>query len=334
MPRLGNNDRGRALAWLIDGVSHSEIARRLGVSQSTISRLCKRVRDTGNVTDRPRSGRPRATTPREDRAIRLAHLRDRSRTAVQSANSFPRRISEKTIRNRLRHFGIRARRPYVGLPLTDRRRGVRLNWLQRFGPHRFSMRQWRKVLFTDESRFTLQRADGRKRVYRRRGERYADACVVERDRFGGGSVMVWGGIAYGHKMPLIVINGNLNAVQYRDRILSTVAPYVQQHQLTLQQDNARPHVARICRDYLQAQHVDPLEWPPYSPDLSPIEHLWDEIDRRIRRRPQAPQNLQQLTDAIIEEWDRLPQRKINTLVLSMHKRIRAATLARGGHTRY
>ena len=146
--------------------------------------------------------------------------------------------------------------------------------------------------------------------------------------------MVWGGIAYGHKMPLIVINGNLNAVQHRDRILSTVAPYVQQHQLTLQQDNARPHVARICRDYLQAQHVDPLEWPPYSPDLSPIEHLWDEIDRRIRRRPQAPQNLQQLTDAIIEEWDRLPQRKINTLVLSMHKRIRAATLARGGHTRY
>ena len=66
-------------------------------------------------------------------------------------------------------------------------------------PRLFPIRQWRRVLFTDESRFTLYRADGRRRVYRRRGERFADACVVERDRFGGGSVMVWGGIAHGIK---------------------------------------------------------------------------------------------------------------------------------------
>jgi transposase len=142
------------------------------------------------------------------------------------------------------------------------------------------------------------------------------------------------GIVYGRKIPLVVINGNLNAVQYRDRILSTVVPYVQQHKLTLQQGNARPHVGRICREYLQAQNVDPLEWPPYSPDLSPIVHLWDEIDRRIRRRPQAPQNVQQLTDTITEEWDILSQHRINTLLLSMDKRISEATLARGGHTRY
>ena len=57
------------------------------------------------------------------------------------------------------------------------------------------MRQWRRVLFTDESRFTLYRADGRHCVYLRCGERFADACVVERDRFGGGSVMVWGGVS-------------------------------------------------------------------------------------------------------------------------------------------
>ena len=67
------------------------------------------------------------------------------------------------------------------------------------------MRQWRRVLSTDESRFTLYRADGRRRVYRRRGEHFADACVVERDRFGGGSVMVWGGIAHGIKSQLIIV---------------------------------------------------------------------------------------------------------------------------------
>jgi hypothetical protein len=53
----------------------------------------------------------------------------------------------------------------------------------------------------------LFRPDGRRRVYRRRGERFADACVLERDRFGGGSVMVWGGISHGLKSPLIVTAG-------------------------------------------------------------------------------------------------------------------------------
>ena len=61
--------------------------------------------------------------------------------------------------------------------------------------------------------------DGRRRVYRRRGERFADACVLERDRFGGGSVMVWGGIYHVLKSPLIVIAGNLTGVRYRDEII-------------------------------------------------------------------------------------------------------------------
>ena len=77
------------------------------------------------------------------------------------------------------------------------------------------MRQWRRVLFTNETRFTLYRADGRRRVYRRRGERFADACVVERDRFGGGSVMVWGGIAHGIKSQLIIVAGNMTAVRHQ-----------------------------------------------------------------------------------------------------------------------
>ena len=89
-------------------------------------------------------------------------------------------------------------------------------------PRLFPMRQWRRVLFTDESRFTLYRADGRRRVYRRRGERFADAFVVERDRFGGGSVMVWGGIAHGIKSQLIIVAGNMTAVRYRDEILRPV----------------------------------------------------------------------------------------------------------------
>ena len=93
------------------------------------------------------------------------------------------------------------------------------------------------------------------------------------------------------KSPLIVVPGNLTAVRYRDEILRPVTvPLVQQHQMTFQHDNARPHVARVCQDFLANNNIVPLDWPPYSPDLSPIEHLWDELDRRVRRRRNTPQH--------------------------------------------
>ena len=336
MVRLTEVQRGQAIALLMQGQRQQHVARHFGVHVSTIERLVRRLRETGRVADRPRSGR--VTSQRQDRAIRLAHLRNRhltaTETAVNTVGSHNRPIHPKIVRNRLREFGLRARRPNVGLPLSRARSARRMAWVTAQAPRRFPMRQWRRVFFTDESRFTLFRADGRRRLYRRRGERFADACVFERDRYGGGSVMVWGGISHGVKSPLIVVPGNLTAVRYRDEILRPVAvPLVQQHQMTFQHDNARPHVARVCQDFLANKNIVPLDWPPYSPDLSPIEHLWDELDRRVRCR-NTPNTLGQLRTALLEEWENIPMRKINAMVNSMPRRIRAVKNARWGHTRY
>ena len=147
--------------------------------------------------------------------------------------------------------------------------------------------------------------------------------------------MVWGGISHGVKTPLVVIQGNLTAVRYRDQVLMPhVLPLVTAHNLTFQHDNARPHVARVCRDFLNQNDVQVLDWPPYSPDLNPIEHLWDALDRRVRKRVNVPNNVAQLQLALIQEWNNIPQRTIDNLVGSMVRRVRAATAARGGHTRY
>ena len=178
------------------GSTQQQVATRFRVHKSTIQRLVLRLNATGRVDDRPRCGRPRVTSRRQDRFITLAHLRNRHLTATETARNTignaNRRIDPKTVRNRLREGSIRSRRQYVGLPLTPQRRAHRMNWLTAHGPRRFPLRYWRSMCFTDESRITLFRSDGRQRVYRRRGERFADACVLERDRFGGGSVMVWG----------------------------------------------------------------------------------------------------------------------------------------------
>ena len=134
----------------------------------------------------------------------------------------------------------------------------------------------------------------------------------------------------------------MTAVRYRDEILRPVAvPLVQQRNLILQQDNARPHVVRVCQDFLANNNIAPLARPPYSPDLTPIEHMWDELDIRVRKRrnphpppPPYPATLAQLRNALIDEWNNIPMRTVNALVNSIQRRTRAATAASGGHTRY
>ena len=119
--------------------------------------------------------------------------------------------------------------------------------------------------------------------------------------------MVWGGILHGLESQLAAIDGNLTAASYRDEILRLhVIPFLQQHNLTLQLDNARPHLTRICQVFLANNNVQPLDLPPYSPDLSPTEHLWDQLDRQVRQRQPPPATRAQLSRALEEEWNNIP----------------------------
>ena len=113
-----------------------------------------------------------------------------------------------------------------------------------------------------------------------------------------------------------------------------VLPFVQQHLVVLQDDNARPHRARIVQQFLQENNVDHLDWPARSPDLSPIEHVWDILGQRVRQRVPRPRTLQALGAALQEEWRRIPQLQIARLVRSMRRRCVACIDATGGHTRY
>ena len=175
-------------------------------------------------------------------------------------------MSVQTVRNRLHSARLRARRPYVGVPLSQRHRQARLAWTRQ--NRRWTNQQWATVLFTDESRFLLDMLDRRRRVWRRRSERYANCAIVEYDRYGGGSLMVWGGISVRSRTELLVLNGTLTGQRYINEVLQPVVlPFVQQHHVVLQDDNARPHRARIVQQFLQQNNVDHLEWPARSPDL-------------------------------------------------------------------
>ena len=122
--------------------------------------------------------------------------------------------------------------------------------------------------------------------------------------------MVWDGICHDGHTHLKIVQGTLNAVIYRDDILHPIVlPFLQQRNFdqVFQHDNARCHVARVCQDFLNQNHIGVLPSPTLSPDLSPIEHLWDELGRRVRHRQNPLETLQELRDALMHEWNNIQQ---------------------------
>ena len=150
--------------------------------------------------------------------------------------------------------------------------------------------------------------------------------------------MVWGAFSYDHLLQLTVVNGTLNSQKYRDEILEPVVrPFLNSPEgqnMVLQDDNARPHRARIIEDYKNQHNIASLPWPSLSPDLNPIEHLWDELGRCVRARVPAVSNLRELRQALLEEWDRIPRVRCMKLVTSMIKRCQVVIRQRGGYTQY
>ncbi|GFT43603.1 transposable element Tcb2 transposase [Trichonephila clavipes] len=85
-------------------------------------------------------------------------------------------------------------------------------------------------------------------------------------------------------------------------------------------DNARPHRANIEDECLKSEDITRMDWPAYSPDLNPIEQVWDMLDRRIAARQPPPTCLLQLRRALLDEWYNIPQDQIDNLKLSMPRR--------------
>lgn len=253
---LNTADMNRPIGMLEPGRSQRQVANVFGVSQSVISRMLNRYQTFGRVDRRHGGGRQRVTTGRQDRFLIIQARRYRFQNATTLRNDLQNatgvRISTQTVRSRLHGHGLRARRPAIRVPLTVRHIRDRLD----FGQFHLNWRlvDWEPVLFTDESRYCLDFTDRRARVWRLPSERFHQDNVAEHDRYGGGSIMVWGGISLRGKTDLHIIeNGTLTGLRYRDEILDVyVRPYAGAigPDFILMDDNARAHRARIVNDYL------------------------------------------------------------------------------------
>ncbi|GFV70726.1 transposable element Tcb2 transposase [Trichonephila clavipes] len=291
---LTDSEAWRVVGRLEGGQTQAEVAQAIGVSQSVISRIWNRFLETGSAGRRPGQGRRRATTPHEEHYLVLTARRHRNMNATLLQQHL-RSATGTTVSTQ----SVRNRLHGVGLYAR------------------------RPMAY-----FHLEGPDSRNNP----------AFVHESIRFGGGVALVYGGISIDGCTDLYIIrDGPLTARRYRDEILRPiVVPYAAAigDDFILMDDNCRPHRANLVEDFLFEEGIVRMEWPACSPDMNPIEHVWDALGRRVAGRQPPPQTLQELERALLEEWDRIPQLVINNLIDSMPQRCSTLLAVRGNHTPY
>jgi len=248
-------------------------------------------------------------------------------------------VSARTIDRRLNEAGLYGRVAVNKRRLTDDDKRKRLSFAS--GYSGWTVQQWDRVLYSDEAVI-----EGEGSCSGRRWVRRAPSVIesLKSEHCTGKlphpiKMNVWAcfsgrGLGYCY-----IFNSNLDA-KLLEHILDThlipsAALVFEQHPFEpwwLLQDNAPAHKSRSVQQWLHNHGIQLLDFPPYSPDLNPIEHLWADVETRVEQR--AACTVEQLQERISEEWAATPVQLLESLSHSMPARCQAVIDARGDHTRF
>ncbi|GFS92817.1 transposable element Tcb1 transposase [Trichonephila clavipes] len=249
--QLSEFERGLIIGMKTAGWSTRRVAGLLDRSECAVRNCWEQWTREGTHARKTGSGATRKTTRREDRGIARQALVDPTETRSTIRADVGVAIFPQAISRHLADANLKCKCPFRSLPLTPEHRQLRLQWCQ--ARSMWNVTDSQKVVFRDESRFVLGTDDNRIRVWRRPGERYNFPRTVLRHTARTAGVMVWGAIAYDSRSTLIGMRGTLKGQRYVDDILR---PHVEPFLTCLpgvnfQQDNARPHTARVSQDFLR-----------------------------------------------------------------------------------
>lgn len=332
-------ERGEIIGAWKCGLSEEKISVALKRVPSTVHKVIVEYRDHQQEKPPKRPGRPKKITPRDSRAIKRVIQKNR-RTNLKEINenfmaSTSKNVCVNTLRSHLHENGLYGR---VGVrkPLVTKKNQIkRLSWAKERQEWR---NEWDNIIWSDESKFELFRGDGRRFVWRRPHEKYDVKCLIPTMKSGQDGVMVWGCFTKHSLGPLVRLDGRITAKDYIAVLRNHLIPYINtledKENTIFQEDNAPIHTARVVKSWKEENNVVTLPWPAQSPDMNPIEHLWDELERRIRAHKPLPQNKEELWQILQKEWHNIDISVYQNLVDSMPRRVAAVIKSKGYPTKY
>lgn len=314
-----------------EGKPQKVIAKEAGCSQSAVSKHIHR-----KLSGRKKCGRKRCTSNRDNRSLErivkqnpfknLGELHKEWTEAGVSA-------SRATTHRRIQDMGYKCRIPRVKPLLNQRQRQKRLTWAKE--KKNWTVAQWSKVLFSDESKFCISFGNQGPRVWRKSGEAQNPRCLKSSVKFPQ-SVMIWGAMSSAGVGPLCFLKSTVNAAIYQEILEHFMLPSADKlygdADFIFQQDLAPAHTAKSTKSWFNDHGITVLDWPANSPDLNPIENLWGIVKRKMRDT--RPNNADDLKAAIKATWASITPQQCHRLIASMPRRIDAVIHAKGAPTKY
>ena len=319
---------------VLAGWSAKKVAKEYQLSYSWAKVLVRRIKNGDTGERRAGSGRPRKTTERQDRHIvreatrERASLEDcpRAHDVAEELTERGTQISERTVRRRLREKGfkkcVKTKKPFV----NSRNRAIRLKFARKYV--NWTVEQWKQVLWTDESPYFI-RCMIRQYCWRRPDQKWESRCMqgtVKHQK----KINVWGAFAWNGVGRLHRIIGTMDKHMYRQILIRQMRPSGRDligDGFILAQDNDPKHTSKVCQNYLSNQNIQVLEWPAQSPDLNPIENVWAELNRRLRKRKCNSE--EELFELLTKTWNELDAAYLQKLIESMPRRCAAVIKSKG-----
>ena len=338
MKAISASQQQRIFSLLDSGKSTRQISSTTGIPLSTISRYCQKHRPN---LPKSSGGRPSKLT---EANVKYAHrliCSGKIDTAVQATKILKtvtnQPISAETVRQHLKKIGMKAVVKAKKPCLEPRHRRERLHFAHRHKD--WTVEDWKRVIWSDETKINRKGSDGRKWVWKNKGEGISNRTVQGTVKFGGGSVMIWGCMLWDGPGRLCRIEGMMNGAFYTtildDELQGTIKDYKKKvTKVIFQQDNDPKHTSKLAEDWFKKHKMEVLIWPAQSPDLNPIEHLWSHLKRRLAEYEVEPKGVFELWERVKEEWAKIEPSVCQGLIESMPRRIEAVLKAKGGHTKY
>jgi hypothetical protein len=176
-------------------------------------------------------------------------------------------------------------------------------------------------------------------VRRRKGEQLIDDCISSTVKHGGGNIMVWGSISGTGLGGLVKIDGIMDKKVYHNILVQHAVPSGLRligNNFVFQEDNDPKHSSNYCRNYLRRKEaagvLTMMNWPAQSPDLNPIEQIWELVDRKLDKS--RVKTKETLWLELKRCWESIPVEVVKKYIDTMPERCRAVIKAKGGHTKY